>query len=322
MTNAPPKVSVLIPTFNYARYLPEALDSVLAQDWGDFEVLIADDCSSDGTAAVVTRYAAQDNRIRWHVHSARLGMVENWNWCLAHARGEFIKFVFADDGLASAQALRTLATLLEENPSVSLAASARLVLDADSHPTAVWSGVGQPGVHSGQGIIVRCLEEDANLVGEPSAVMFRRESAAAGFDVRYRQLVDLEMWFRLLEQGDLAYSAEPLCWFRRHAHQQTEVNRRAQASRREHLRLLCEYRHKPYVSHATFARLSFRGLYYARRRAGHDEESLHLQRQLAEELGVTGYAWRWLLHKLTRPLENLLRHIALRRTHPHRAQCE
>src|ERR1035441_7330528 len=103
-----PRISVLIPTYNYARYLPEAIESVLEQDLRDLEVLISDDGSTDGSAEVIACYAAKDSRIRFQIHPANLGMVQNWNWCLSAARGEYIKFLFGDDKLASRQALRKL----------------------------------------------------------------------------------------------------------------------------------------------------------------------------------------------------------------------
>ena len=64
-----PEISVLLPTYNYASYLPEAIESVLAQDFRDFELLIIDDCSSDNTAAVVKPYCA-DGRVRFEVNLA------------------------------------------------------------------------------------------------------------------------------------------------------------------------------------------------------------------------------------------------------------
>jgi glycosyltransferase involved in cell wall biosynthesis len=307
MTARQPKVSVLIPTYNYAQYLPEAIDSVMAQDWHDFELLIGDDCSTDATAKVLASYAAKHSRLRIHVHPATLGMVENWNWCLAQARGEFIKFIFADDGLAQPQALRKLVESLEANPSATLAASARYVLDENSKATAVLNEAGRRGLHSGHEVIVRCLDLDANVVGEPSAVMFRRRDAPRGFDTRYRQLVDLKMWFALLEKGDLIYTPEPLCWFRKHSRQQTEVNRRERKIDHEHLRLFWEYHRRPYLPRTTLRRLLFRRVYYSRKRSERSEESLQIERDLIQELGPVWYAGHWLRHKVTRPFANLHR---------------
>ena len=72
-----PKISVLIPTYNYARFLPAAVESVLAQDFREFELLISDDASTDGSAEVIRSYAERDSRIRFRLHTANLGMVKN-----------------------------------------------------------------------------------------------------------------------------------------------------------------------------------------------------------------------------------------------------
>src|SRR3954453_9924295 len=93
----PPKVSVLIPTYNYARYLSEAIESVLEQEFQDYEVVIVDDCSQDESEEVIRRYAARDGRIRFHFNRPNLGMVANWNYCLSLARGEYVQFLFGDD---------------------------------------------------------------------------------------------------------------------------------------------------------------------------------------------------------------------------------
>src|SRR5581483_9458517 len=217
----PPKISVLIPTFNCARFLPEAVDSILAQKFGDFELIISDDNSSDDSSELLRSYAARDPRVRLHLQSSNLGMVANWNWCLQQARGEYIKFVFGDDALISAQTLGCMAELLDAEPDVVLVASARRVIDEASHPTAIWDELKTAGRHGGAALIARCLQQDRNLIGEPSAVMFRREAATRGFDLQLRQLVDLEMWLHLLSSGGLAYLPEPLCAFRLHPGQQS-----------------------------------------------------------------------------------------------------
>ncbi len=120
-----PKISVLIPTFNYARFLPRAIESVLAQEFRDFELLIVDDCSTDDTAKVVQPLRARDARVRFAVNSSNLGMVNNWNHCLEQARGEYIKPLFGDDKLCHPQALGKMVGLLESHPSATLAATAR-----------------------------------------------------------------------------------------------------------------------------------------------------------------------------------------------------
>jgi hypothetical protein len=81
-------------------------------------------------------------------------------------------------------------------------------------------------VVSGGEAMNRCFFE-GNLIGEPTAVMFRKAQASRGFSADYNQAVDLEMWFHLLEQGDLAFLAQPLCAIRLHDDQQTVRNARS-----------------------------------------------------------------------------------------------
>ena len=265
-----PLVSVLIPTFNYARYLPEAIESVLAQDLADFELIIADDASTDDTPAVCAAYAARDPRIRFHRHARNLGMVENWNWCLARARGSFIKVLLADDKLLGPSALRQLSDLLTRQPRARLATSARVIIDERSTVIDLWDPLGKvDAVIPGPRWIRRQLEQDVdvlNQVGEPTAVMFRRVDAARGFDPALRQLVDLEMWMHLLSIGDLAYLAAPLCCFRRHPLQQTEANRTLNLHKMEEVELCeryCPRRARPFALYRRMRRMEKPDLYPA-----------------------------------------------------------
>lgn len=127
-----PKVSVCIPAYNYARFLPQAIESVLSQSFGDFELLVIDDGSTDDTRDVVAGYAARDGRIVFRANPVNRGMVPNWNLCLRESRGEYVKFLFADDFLVSQDALGRMADILDADASVSLVASARHVIGPDS----------------------------------------------------------------------------------------------------------------------------------------------------------------------------------------------
>lgn len=221
-----PKVSVLIPTYNYAAYLPEAIESVLSQSYTDFELLVIDDRSADETAGILAGYAKGDPRISFRVNPRNLGMVENWNLCLRLAAGEYVKYLFADDLLCSPEALRLMVEALDENPAAALVASARRIIDSQGRSSAVLAHFPDSECIEGSRVINHCLRHQKNRIGEPTAVMFRRYLAAEGFDPRFGQIVDLEFWFRLLEKGGLAYINRPLAAFRRHEVQQTARNRR------------------------------------------------------------------------------------------------
>jgi glycosyltransferase involved in cell wall biosynthesis len=312
----PPKVSVLIPTYNYARYLAEAIESVLEQDFEDFELIIADDCSADNTAEVVRPFCVRDARVHFSVNSTNLGMVNNWNQCLAQARGEYIKFLFGDDKLIHRQALRKMLALMERYPSAVLAASARIILDEESNEVDIYRDLPE-GCHDGRKIITAYMMENGkNLVGEPSAVMFRKSDARRGFDPRYQQITDVEMWIHLLEKGDLAYTREPLCAFRCHPSQQTEVNTASGVGRREHAVFFSAYAAQSWLPRKVVFPILF-PLRRSRQKNSllADAELLECEARLIQRWGK---GWRWcywlycIRYRLTKPFRNLI-HSAQKR---------
>lgn len=244
-----PEVSICIPTYNYAEFIGEALDSILMQDFQDYEVIIVDDCSTDDTLSILADHAAMsDSRFRLVTNTTNMGMVENWNHCMRLAQGEFIKFLFADDFFVEPDALTLLVSLFKNNRSVTLASSPRKVVSSASETRKVLTHFSSDVIMSGTAVIQQCLANMLNMIGEPTAVMFRKSDAARGFDADYRQLVDLEMWFHLLEKGDFAHHSQPLCAFRVHEKQQTAVNRVNPATIHETGRLYDSYLQKPYIT--------------------------------------------------------------------------
>ncbi|MFM7428012.1 MAG: glycosyltransferase family 2 protein [Elainella sp.] len=96
MNPAAPLISVLMPVYNSARYLKPAIDSILAQSFGDFEFLILDDGSTDRSSQILQSYAAQDARI--HVtRRENQGVAKSLNQLIAQAQGELIARMDADD---------------------------------------------------------------------------------------------------------------------------------------------------------------------------------------------------------------------------------
>jgi glycosyltransferase involved in cell wall biosynthesis len=242
-----PKVSVCIDIYNYGRFLPEAVESVLSQAYSDFEVVISDDCSTDNSYEVATAYAQKDSRVRAVRNPQNLGMVKNRNACLALARGEYVKWLHADDFLTSPETISRMAAALDSNPAVSLVASAMQMVSEESQPLHKWSWFEEERPLAGTTVINRCLFEQRNLVGGPSAVMFRRALAARGFDETFFVAADMEMWFHLLEQGCFQFLPEPLCAFRVHGAQQTEKDKRTLQPALENRALLQRYLDRPYV---------------------------------------------------------------------------
>ena len=109
-----PRVSVLIPTYNCARFLSQAIDSVLAQTFQDFEILVVDDGSTDDTAQVVARYP----RVRY-IRREHCGVSASRNAAVAAATGEIVVFLDADDFWLP-EKLEKQVTYLDENPNCML----------------------------------------------------------------------------------------------------------------------------------------------------------------------------------------------------------
>src|SRR3712207_8356912 len=91
MSSCSPKVSVLMPTLNYARFLPEAIESVLNQTLSDFELVIVDNGSTDDTDEVIQRYLG-DKRVHYYKNLTK-GMAGNWNKCIEYSKGTYLKFL-------------------------------------------------------------------------------------------------------------------------------------------------------------------------------------------------------------------------------------
>lgn len=211
MSNSP-KVSVLIPTYNYARYLDEAITSVLNQTFRDFELIIVDDQSKDNTDDVVQKYL-NDPRISYYKNPLNLGLAGNFNKALEYAKGEHIKYLLADDKFHP-QLLEKFVRVMDANPSVSLVTSYSSTFGAT---TEIRKSPLQ-GLQPGTKVILECLRNGkGNWIGEPSVVMFRKRALQVGnFNTAYICLVDLDMWLRILTMGDCYIVPEELAYFRVH----------------------------------------------------------------------------------------------------------
>jgi glycosyltransferase involved in cell wall biosynthesis len=307
-----PRVSVCIPTYNYAHYLPQTIKSILCQSYFDLELLIVDDCSTDNTKEIVAEFARNDPRICFHVNQCNIGMVQNWNRCLADARGDYIKFVFGDDLLASPDALAQMVAVLDENKNVSLVASKRNSIDEHSNIIKEMSGFDHYGILSGTAVINYCLYMQKNLIGEPTAVMFRKAQSLRGFNNSYKQIVDMEMWFHLLEHGELYYINKCLCSFRTHNQQQTAKNKLSLCDIKDNFILSDEYLCKRYIKLSIGIKtyLKFDQLYiiWTNYKAG------KITKQQMHEIMETGYGYTnfilyYLLYKSIKPLYKLFRKL-------------
>jgi len=252
-----PKISVLIPTYQQSRFLSEALDSVLRQDFHDLEVVASDDASSDNTFSILQDYAIRDSRVRIFKHASNLGMVENWNFCLRQAQGEAVKLMGGDDRLDRTDCLSQQWQSLQA-PGVTLVACGRNIIDSDNRFLECIANL-PPGYFPPAKVIPRMLEHHDNLIGEPVCCLFRRKDATRGFNAAFLQNTDIEMWFHILRHGGLEYHDEPLVSFRVHPDQNSTIHNKTGLSLEEHCLLILKQASGRHISSACKARV----LHYA-----------------------------------------------------------
>ncbi|HMN04885.1 MAG: glycosyltransferase [Flavobacteriales bacterium] len=240
-----PLVSICIPTFQGERFLEEAMRSAFAQTYPALELVISDDGSTDGTLAVVDRLrpeAPMPVRVVKHRPS---GIGANWNNCVRHAKGAYIKFLFQDDLLAPNCVARMVA-MAGSAPEVMLVYSRRRLLhDPDNPQDAAWvarygelhrawrNARVEEGVMPGRTLLrdPALLDLPRNKIGEPPAVLLDRRvfNRHGWFSTELRQALDYVFWYKVLRYGQVGFVDEELVTFRLHAAQATQVNARTGA---------------------------------------------------------------------------------------------
>jgi glycosyltransferase involved in cell wall biosynthesis len=226
MMQFPAKVSVVTPVHNGERYLAEAIESVRAQTYTNWEYVIADNCSTDATREIAARYAALDPRIRLFRGDDFLPIIANWNRALRQisADGVYCKVLHADDRLLP-ECLERMVDLMERNPRVGLVGSYVL---CDGGVEGGGLPVGHP-VWSGAEICRNTLLGKYYLFGSPSSVMMRSASVRAkpqGFYNEDNVHADFEVCYELLETRDFGFVHQILSFTRRHAHSVSNTHTR------------------------------------------------------------------------------------------------
>jgi glycosyltransferase involved in cell wall biosynthesis len=237
VTPGTPTVSVCIPAYNAERWTPRTMESVLEQTYEDFELVVVDDASTDGTLPAIRAY--DDPRIRLYSNPQNLGHAGNWNRTLNLARGPFIKFLNCDD-IIYPDCLETMLTLLESNPSVGLVFSRRdIELTDPGDPEAVrlkakhYQGDRHLGelqeINLGRSVFTRWMNEGftGNWLGEPTNVMIRRDllRRIGTFSPHIHQRADMDLWLRAMFFSDVGLVNRPLAKYVVRSDSLTSVNR-------------------------------------------------------------------------------------------------
>lgn len=197
-----PTVSVVIPCYNYGRYLPEAVAAALGQDGVDVDVLIVDDCSTDGSAEVAQDLAAADPRVDVLVHETNRGHIATYNDGLAKATGDYVTLVSADD-LVAPDALSRAVALMESFPRVGMVYGFPESFDVRAPSTSrararSWS------VWAGHAWLSKVLSTGENPIMSPEVVLRRAAwLEVGGYDPRLPHSADLAAWLDVALRWDV-----------------------------------------------------------------------------------------------------------------------
>lgn len=200
-----PLVSVVMAAKNYARFLPEAVESVVAQTFADWELIIIDDGSTDRTPAAVRPFLA-DSRVRYF-RSDRLGQPRAKNLGIGLSRGEFVAFLDADDAWDHTKLDKQLA-VFREQPEVGVVFCRRSLMDESGQSLAASRQVPPRG---------RVLAElfVQNFVCFSSAVVRRSVFAHVGsFDPQWDLAIDYDLWLRVAKHHGFDFVDEELVRYR------------------------------------------------------------------------------------------------------------
>lgn len=203
-TDRCPTVSVVIPCYNYGRYLSQCVKSVLDQQGVHVDVLVIDDASSDGSAEIVSSLPAQDNRIRTICHETNQGHIATYNEGLAQASGDYVVLLSADDILTPG-CLSRATSLMEAYPSVGLTYGFTVDFTDTNVPPArtvasswiIWQG------HSWIGYMCKT---GRNLLRSPEAVMRTSVLHEIGYlRPELPHTADFELWMRAATTSDIGF---------------------------------------------------------------------------------------------------------------------
>ena len=213
--DTPPLVTFVVPCYNYGHFLAECVNSILAQDYEHFEVLIMDNCSPDNTPEVARSF--EDSRVRHIRNESNLGHVRNYNKGLELAQGKYVWVLCADDILGSRTMLRRFVDTMEQNEKLAFVFCRAQELRKDEETTLVkWADCGEQDLQWLDSVFFLRLIESCCIV--LSSVMIRKKSLdqVGLFPVDLPYSDDWYIWGRLAMDFGVAYFAEPMLLCRYH----------------------------------------------------------------------------------------------------------
>lgn len=231
-----PLVSVCIPTYNGEKFLVECLASIRNQDYPNLEILVVDDDSIDSTRDRAQQFFSEDRRFRLARNDTRLGLVNNWNRCVALSRGKWIKFVFQDD-IIHRQCISRLVANAEATNSPLVTCKRDFIFESgtseDTKSFYLRNAAEIDAIFLAQQTMTprdfaRLVLKNitANVAGEPTSTLINRDlfSSIGYFNAHLAMCCDTEYWSRAGTNFGISYVPETLASFRVHAQSTSAAN--------------------------------------------------------------------------------------------------
>ena len=207
----PPLLSFAMPVRNGAKCIASALDSLLSQEFDDFEIVVSDNASDDGTGEILTSYAERDERVRYCPSEQNIGQNPNFNRVLELARGKYFRWIGMDDRLEPSYAAKCVATL-EAHPEAIGVTTYQMHIDAAGNQHyAEYTGqrLESPVIHERFRRMIWFLSADYRYL-DPIYTMYRREAILSTHRLRIVPTPDQVLAAELSLQGPIRHVAECL----------------------------------------------------------------------------------------------------------------
>jgi glycosyltransferase involved in cell wall biosynthesis len=220
-------VSVIIPNYNHAKYLPQRIESILSQTFSDFEIIILDDASTDNSSEIINGYASANSKIKYFTSNLNSGSpFAQWQKGISLAKGEFVWIAESDD-FAENTFLEKCVALMRMHVNAGIVyCNSRVINEVDSIQYLVSEKEAAEGnrrwmsdyYNTGLNEVVEHMYL-RNTIYNVSSVLFRRSKLPGTFDEESSMKFcgDWLMYLRILLDSDIAYTAEPLSTFRIHS---------------------------------------------------------------------------------------------------------
>ena len=213
-----PLVSVVTPVYNTDEYLEECIKSVLSQTYSNFEYIILDNCSSDGSLEIAHKYASLDNRVKVIQNTSFLNQIQNYNQSVRHISTEskYCKIVQADDALYP-DCLSQMVNVAESDPSIGMVGAFTL-LDFGDRADVYLMGLPFPkSSHNGLDICRRYLLEGFDVFGSPTATLIRSDIVRSRNNLYNENSAvdDTSLCVEILQEWNFGFCHQVLTYTRR-----------------------------------------------------------------------------------------------------------